>query len=229
MKISKEQNTLHIKKSGWSQVVVGAITLLIGLGVGFFGVVSDGIEEPLLVYVVAGAFSIFGAAFLALAKHMKASLQLGGQSHVVAKRVIGGKTERQDFATNDITGVELVTNTQRSTRTGSSSRGSSTQFVSELFLVLANGDRVKLGKKSKQGTGVAGVSVMLKAPLSKEANEIAEFLGVPLNGGDPGGSMMDKAKNAFKSAGSGQGTVSHDPVDQAGQQVQPNPGDQDRL
>ncbi len=192
------------------------ITILVGLGImitilgGFVGN-----NTPPLVGLVGLVFVIIGGLILMSARSMDTVMQRGGNITITATRVIGKNTQQQSIPITDVAAVRLVTYLQSTSSSTNSSDGFSissgaagqSRRRSELSLLLKNNDLVELASSDSSGGSfsVGGMNLsqlVQKAPLSNEAAEIANFLGVELQADDNSSvaSAVKSVFNAFKSA-----------------------------
>lgn len=194
MKIIQTNNQIEIKTGAVGQVITGI--LAIGGGVVFSGAVLSGVvgkNTPAWIAVFGLVGLVVGGLILKFADTRKVTIQTGGDTTITAKRVVGGKTANQTFPTASIVAVRLSTyvdySSNNSDNSGSSFNTSGPgQRRSNLSLLLGNNDLVELGTSGGGGgvsiNGMNVSSLIQKAPLSKEANQIATFLHVPLQADD---------------------------------------------
>ncbi|MGA7298571.1 MAG: hypothetical protein WBW92_13825, partial [Rhodanobacteraceae bacterium] len=82
----------------------------------------------------------------------------------------------------DVTSVHLETSqTQRQTKDADGSDRYETQVKSNLFLQTRDAQRIQIGSKTRT-VNVGGMlgALVQSMPLKKEAEQIANFIGVPL-------------------------------------------------
>jgi uncharacterized membrane protein len=218
MKLTQINNQLEIKTSSVGVAVTGIVFIIVGILLAIFilnGFAKKENGEPESPWV-----SLFGLVFVVIgyllawfAKNKKTVLQQGANTIVSVRRVLGGKTDEQSFPTANITAVQLYTYMDNTINSSSSPSRRST-----LSLLLNNNDIVELGSAGKNGFTFNGMNMgnlIRKAPLSKEANQVATFLGVPLQSSDvssiPG--AVQSIKQAFQGRQSRQTppTVSQSP------------------
>lgn len=188
MKISQTDNQLIATQGGKSSVVMGIFFALIGIA--FIIGLTVLSSNPHLTttgnsafgYIFGGVFVLVGVLMAIFASNRIVTLNKGGTSTVVSRRIIGSKEADQSFSTADVVGISLTTGPGSN---GSMMMGTNTsnRRLSTLTLLLKNNSVIQVGA-SNGGAGITinGISTNLiqKAPLSKEANTIASFLGVPL-------------------------------------------------
>ena len=189
MKIQQPTPDTLITKSGaGAGLFIGLLFMAIGIGGVVFALSGAAASKSILL--AAGAiFFVIGALVFFTASSETVVLRKSGQSSVENKRAIGGSKTSQTFDTATIRSVRLVT-TMLPTNTGgglNSSRASNGR-QSQLSLELNDNSQIVLGTASGGGglsvNGIGVTDLIQKAPLSKEAHQISEFLGVPLDAGD---------------------------------------------
>lgn len=187
MKIYQTDTQIEIKTSGLTQAILGVAVAIIGIilavaalaGVAKSG---DGTTSPAWVSLIGLAVLIVGGLLAFFSKNRDIILQKGGISSVNSKRVFGGQSKTESFDTIRVTAVNLSTYFANSS-SGSSSR----QRRSALSLILDDNSRVEIANSGSSSFSFEGISLtdlIAKAPLGKEANQIAAFLGVPLQSAD---------------------------------------------
>jgi hypothetical protein len=185
-------------------IIVGVLlTIFILSG---FAKNENGEPEPAWVSLFGVVFAVIGYLLAWFAKNKKTVLQQGANTVVSAKRILGGKTSEQSFPTANISAVQLHTYMDNTPSSSSSSSRRST-----LSLLLNNNDIVELGSAGSNGFTVNGMNIgnlIRKAPLSKEANQVAAFLNVPLQKSDNSSitGAVQSIKQAFKGNQPGQQT-----------------------
>lgn len=181
---------------------------------------TDGKKAPVWAMFIGIGVILVGAAMMFFAKNRSVTIQKGGNTTVSAKRVIGlGAPQQQTVPTANIVAVRLSTYVDRSGDTVGGNPSNSRRSV--LSLVLNNNDLIEVGGSGGGGISFNGLNVsslILKAPLSKEANAAANFLGVPLQADDT--STIAGAVKSLKAAFE-QGSTA--PPQQPRQPVQPTP------
>lgn len=176
------------------------------VGIALAGVVLGGFageNTPMWLALIGVGLVGIGILMVVTARDKVTTIEKGGQLTIQAKKIIGGATTQTTVPTADIVAVRLSTYIDR---TGSGSTGSGkpgSQKRSTLYLVLKNNDTVELGTSTAamSSFGVNGVDVtnlISKAPLSKEADQVATFLGIPLQADDT--SSVTGAIKAVKDA-----------------------------
>lgn len=202
MKILNTNNQLEIKQSGIVQVIVGFVTIVVGIGLVIFSMTSNkpGQSFPVAPLAIGAVAIIIGGLIIGFAKNRHFILRLGGDTTVESKRIIGGSQTAQSFPTANIVGVRLYTTASQTTDSTFNDSSTTPLSVSNnrksvLSLLLVNNDVVEIGSAS--GSGGIG-TIISHAPLSKEANKIASFLKLPLDAQDS--SSLMGAVNTIKNA-----------------------------
>lgn len=188
MKINQTQTQLELKTSGLSQAITGIILIIVGIIVAVAVLngaikIEGGKALPMwaalagLVFVVAGILSAF------FARNRDIILQKGGTSTVTSKRFFGGQPQNTTFDTNKVVAVSLSTHLTRDNNMDSNTGShSSTHRHSELSLVLDDNSMISIASSGGSGGSFSfGMSNFItKAPLGKESEQIATYLGIPL-------------------------------------------------
>lgn len=174
---------MDIRTSATTSLVVGVIFMVIGIVVAFM-LYASGLTVAVLVGL---ALIAIGALMVFLASSEHVVLRRGGTSLVEKKRLLGGKTKSQSFETRSVTAVRLITGMSRAQGGEAMNSSSSNSRQSVLSLLLSDNSLVQVAHKSGSGFSVNGLNVgalIQKAPLSAEASQVAQFLGVPLQASD---------------------------------------------
>lgn len=207
MKITQSNDQLIINEAGRGQLIGGILLIIVGivlaivLGAGLLH--TNGNKPPAWSAVFGLVFLVVGALLMRTAQNAVYTLQKGGNTVVDTRRLIGGKSAEQSFPTASIVAVRLETyfdyngvnnnmnnnmNNNWNNNMGMNNMNGQMQRRSTLSLLLNNNDLVQIGTKSSGGgvsvNGVGMNGIFSKAPLSNEANQIATFLGVPLQAND---------------------------------------------
>lgn len=206
MKITQTNNQLEVKKGVIRAVIVGTVSIVLGIVViiatlsGNFPIHNSQTGETLPPWagsLVGALFALVGLIFIFFAKSKHIILQLQGQTTVIEKRLLGAP-QQMVIPTANIVAVQLVSHMEYDTTTNSSAGNSTTtqSRASSLILLLNNNDQIVVDVSKKNinrlSIGGTGLSSFQKAPLGKEAEQIANFLGVPLKSNDAG-SVFDMA------------------------------------
>jgi hypothetical protein len=192
MKITQTDSQIELKNSGIGQAFLGLVFIVSGVGVSLItrSPDADGKKAPFWVLLIGIAVVIGGIAMIIFAKNRSVTIRKGGDTTVNTKRLIGGGPQQATIPTANIVAVRLSTYLDNnSVNDGNGGIGSSNQNSrrSTLSLVLNNNDLVELGSSGQGGLNINGLNVsslISKAPLSKEADQVARFLGVPLQADD---------------------------------------------
>jgi hypothetical protein len=202
MKVQQLNNdVLLISKGATGTIIISIALLLIGVGAGVAPLITSGLEW--WVHLIGAGLFIVGLVLLFTASKEVVTLRLTGESTVERTRVLSKKTTKESFQREQVAaiGLETVTSYERTSTTDS--QGDGIGGVSQpgnmrrvrrsvLYVQLTDNSQVIIGQaQSTNGTTIAGVDVSAfgKAPLFKEAQQIATFFGVPLTGSniDPTG------------------------------------------
>jgi hypothetical protein len=188
MKISQTDNQLVTTHGGKGSVVGGIVFALMGIAliIWLAAIMDDpNVEttgDSALGYLLGGVFVLVGVLMALFASKRIVTLNKGGTSSVVSRRIIGSKKDGQSFSTADVVGVSLTTGMPDSGG-AMNNMNTSSRRLSTLTLLLKDNTIIQVAV-SNGGAGITinGISsdLIQKAPLSKEADQIAQFLGVPL-------------------------------------------------
>lgn len=219
MKITQTNNQIELNNGGMGQLGVSAVLVVLGIiiAVGIFGgfVTNNGARISPLLGMIGVVLGITGVLVAFFAQKKRIVIVKGGDTAVTATRLIGGHSVSQSFPTASISSVRLYTYLEANNGSNSN-QGSGVSFGnsnsnntrrSELSLVLANNDVVELGSANAAASGLSvnGMNVsglVQRAPLSHEAQQLAEFLGVPLDAQDGSNlaTAVTSVVDAFKQA-----------------------------
>lgn len=193
MKVIQSGDQLELRSSGIGQLLIGIIFTVIGIGLTILLLTTpsdNGKKAPLWSVLIGLVFIIAGILAAIFAKNRSVVMRKGGDTTVTAKRLFGGAPQQQSVPTASIVAVRLSTyidNTGNTSSNGSMGNPQNSRR-SVLSLVLNNNDIIEAGSSGGKGgfsiNGLNVSSLIMKAPLSKEANETANFLGVPLQADD---------------------------------------------
>lgn len=178
MKITQNNDRLTIISSGLKTVLFGLVFTIVGVELTVSFLQDAKSYVPIFFSAV---FGLVGVMLISFSKKRTIIIEQE-QTCLIDKYVIGGKPNQQTISTADIIAVNLDVNTNvdrdsdgttSKTRTGS------------LALVLKNNDLIKIESSSGgfDALTINGLnlgSLISKAPLSKEAEQIAAFLQVPM-------------------------------------------------
>lgn len=215
MKLTQTDNQIEVKNNGIGQLLIGAVFFVAGIAVTALILSShssDGKKAPIWVVLFGLLFCVIGVFIAFMAQNRRTTIQKGSNVTVWAKRLLIGAPQEQSVPTSSVVAVRLTTSADYS---AAQDGDTTNQRRSVLSLVLTNNDLIEVGSAgTKNMISINGMNVsnlISKAPLSKEANQLASFLGVPLQASDtstiPG--MVQSVKSAFQNDGSnGSGPVS---------------------
>lgn len=209
MKISQTNDSLTIKTNGFAQLVIGAVFFFGGVVVSALilsGVLeSNGEKLPAWLSFVILVFAVIGFFLARSAQNRTITLQKNGKSSITSKKLVGSGTAAQNFSTDEIAAVKLSTYMDNST---DSDGKQINRRRSELSLLMRNNDSIQIADEaSKSGSfsfnGIDLSTLISKAPLGKEAKQIADFLGVEMQAVDMSNpatvirSMVDAVKTGM--------------------------------
>lgn len=194
MNLIQTDTQINIKSNGTGQVIAGVIVIIVAVAL-MIATVAKIINAPIWFVLIGLLIAGIGALLLRTAENRTITISKGAETNVQATRVLGGKTENQNFPTNTIVAVELYTYIDQSGSNNnnrgngfSATRNDASSRRSDLSLVLNNNDKVQLASdRSSGGFSVNGINLsnlVQKAPLGKEAQQVADFLQVPLQAAD---------------------------------------------
>lgn len=199
MKINQTDTQLELKTNGIAQVIIGTIFALIGVAVSIFILTSSTkSDDPSSIWFAAMGipFVAIGAYIVFSSHNRQVVINKGGITTVVTKRTIGGTPQTQSFETSHIVAIQLATYL--------SSNNSGTERRSTLSLITNDNNLIEIADKGSKAPSINGFSItgLVKAPLSKEANRIAAYLGVPLQASDNSNpiNVIESAVNSYSEA-----------------------------
>lgn len=193
---------MELKSSGIGNFIGGIFFAVVGIAatiVIYISASSDKSDASPLLSLIGVVFVIIGILMAVFAKNRIIHLDRSAESFIYTKKVIGGEALRQNFNISEIIAVNLYTYT--SAATSGNSGDSAPNRRSKLSLVMKNNDLVEIEDSSSKGFQFNGMSVgslITKAPLSKEANELSGFLGVPIQ--NQGQLSISDAVSSIKNA-----------------------------
>lgn len=195
MKITQTNDTeLTILNSGTAGLIGGGTLLLIGIGIGVYPLIGT---AEWWVSLIGAAVAGFGGLLIFTAATVTTTLRRGGTSTISERRLVGGRLKEASFESSQVDHIKLESHTEYSSSSSSNRSGQQNRRrVSEVFAELKDGTEISLATQSANANGgvsLNGISVgaVMKAPLSKEAKQIADFLGVPLKTGLQDASLQD--------------------------------------
>jgi hypothetical protein len=206
MKTTQTDNQIELKSSGAGQVFFGVVLVIVGIIMAIFllGSADDsGKKAPAWTILIGVAMALGGIAAILFAKNRSVTIQKGGNTTVTVKKVLGGGPQAQTIPTANIIAIRLATYIDQTASSNGSGNPNNSRR-STLSLVLNNNDLVEVGSSGKKGgfslNGINLGSLVSKAPLSKEADQLTAFLGVPLQADDTSsiGGAIKAVQSAFQ-------------------------------
>jgi hypothetical protein len=186
MKITQTENQLEIKTSGIPSLLIGILLFIIGIVVlvtvstGIWKINGNGQSTAVIGPIIGVLMAVGGVAGAFLARNRNTILQKDGTSTVTQKHIILGREKVVSFDTKRIQAVCLTTEF----RNGNGNGNSGMQRRSQLSLMLDDNSLIQIarsaGSSSSSINGLNVTSLVMKAPLSEQADEISKFLGIPL-------------------------------------------------
>ncbi|HTD27820.1 MAG TPA: hypothetical protein VK660_00365 [Xanthomonadaceae bacterium] len=186
MKIQTTQNQMIIDNSNMVFVVVGALLGLGGIVAAILGLIGHNNVEM----AIGAGLAIMGALFVFVTKSTHIVLDKSGPSSLSSKTIVS-QTTTQSFNLSEVTTVlleareasETVKNPDGSTR-------NQTKITANLILVTSNAQRIPIGSATRTMDigGLIG-SLITTLPLKNEAEQIAKFIGVPMQASDTAGPL----------------------------------------
>lgn len=196
MKMIKTNNQIEFKDNGWLSLVVAIILTIAGIAL-LAVAITDGMN--LVMLGIGAILLLIGAAIALLAKKKVVTVVKDGEVSVYQKRLLFGKPVTQSVPVSRVKAVRLQTSTE--TRSNSNDKSDRPSRTSRLTLVLDDNTLVEVARKSQNNSSVNEINLnaFKKAPLSKEGQALAEFLGLELDAADTSTlkGAVDMFKNAF--------------------------------
>lgn len=183
MKIIQNDNRMEIHANSLNNITVGLIFTAVGL---FIAIYFYHYSKSLAPILFGCIFTIVGVGLILFSKKRTIIIEKEGMTTVTDRNIIiRRQPSQQSIPTTDIVGISLSTYMQQNRDPdGNNSRTRS----STLSLLLKNNDLIKIENSTNSGgfsmSGINFGGIITKAPLSKEAEQIATFLGVPLKAND---------------------------------------------
>jgi hypothetical protein len=186
MKIQTTQNQMVIDNPNGMFVVVGALLGVIGIAAAIYGLIEH--RTPLMA---VGAFLVvLGTLIVATAKSTHIVLDKSGPSSLSSKTVFS-QSKTQSFNLSEVTTVLLEARENSETvKNADGSTRNQTKIIANVFLVTSSAQRIPLGTATKVMDigGLLG-SLIATLPLKEEADQIATFIGVPMQASDSVGQI----------------------------------------
>lgn len=177
MKIRQTAEQLVIDNSLAMPVATGCILALGGIAIAALGLLNHLWWLPLLGL----ALLAIGALAALFAKSTHVVLSKSGDSSIAAKSLLGS-TQSHTFALADVTAVQLQSSqSQHRSTDADGSQRYDTQVKSVIYLKTRDARSMQIGSKTRTLNlgGMLGALVQ-SAPLRREAEQIAGFVGVQL-------------------------------------------------
>ena len=182
MKITSTTTAITIVDKALGSQIAGGAAIVIGAGIAL-GIGLGGSSNRMAGLAIGSFFVVIGLAMLFLSKGSIITIDKGAGVVSVRKKGLVGGTSDDRVPLSSVTGVVLTIsydNTTTATTTTNSPAGNSRR--STLALALQDGGRVELASAtSGSGLTLNGVPLggaIFKAPLSEQAQQIADFLGL---------------------------------------------------
>lgn len=229
MKIQQTNTEFTIKMGAGSALFMGAIFSLIGISV-TIALLSTEQKWPALFGLIFVAVGLF---LLASASTRNVTFQKDGNTTITDKKVLFGAPKVQTFPTSSIARVSIESHTEYQNRSVNDTGSSLDRTVSEpvligtLSIVLNDGSSIAIDTASRNqsmsnnsftinGIPIGGIISAVKSfsgkpPLTKEAEKLAGFLGVPFASEGSTGSIIGDITQAL----SGQGATTQTTADPA--------------
>lgn len=181
MKIRQASDQLIIDNSLLMAVATGII-----LGLGGLAIVLLGYLNHLWwLWLLGLALLAIGALVAVFSKSTHIVLAKSGDSSIAAKTLFT-QSKTRSFALKDISAVQLVSSqTQRLSKDADGSQRYDTEVKSSVYLRTNDARVLQIGSKTRTLNlgGMIGALIQ-SAPLKSEAEQIATFIGVPLQVSD---------------------------------------------
>lgn len=177
MKIRQTPDQLIIDNSLFMPIAAGIMLGLGGVAVGTLGSLNH-----LWWLTLAGlALLVIGTLVAVFSKSMHIVLTRSGDCSIATKS-LSGHIKSHAFALKDITAVELQSSqTQHLTKDADGSQRYDTEVKSTVYLKTTDARMFQLGSKTRTLNIGGMLGVLIQAmPLKAEAEQIAAFIGVPL-------------------------------------------------
>lgn len=187
MKIIKTNSEQwEIRESGMVAVVAGGVAIISGVILAGWWLAH--LQTMAWWWSAVGVgVATLGVLIIFSASSKQVILRRQGTSEVVTTKVVGHKQVRLRFERSQIVSVNLDTSDQMTTSSSSEGTTTTRERSSVLYVMLSDNNEVVLATRRSNsganGVSVSGVSLsgFGKAPLSDEAQQIAQFYGVPLS------------------------------------------------
>lgn len=182
MKLQTSTDQVTLTQSGIGSIIAAIILTVCGLALAIGTVIA---KSPIYIPLIGVALIAFGIFAGWTAQSTTTILRKNSPSSTISKRLIGGATNSHDFDASKTVRVELITQALNDNANSGTNQQQSRRSI--LKLVLDDNTEVILGEATRNSGATVngiGVSNFLTPPLQKEAQAVADFLGVPLNAAD---------------------------------------------
>jgi len=174
MKITQTPNRMEIYINGVSSILFGLVMVFVGSFVAYYSFH----RSELWPIVIEFIFVITGLPLIFLAKNKSIIIEKGAMTTIFVQNVIFRSSKQKSIPTTDIVGVTLVS---RMYSNKMANGDDTVKRISTLFLLLKNNDLIMITKKVQSNQEESSFfGLIVKSPLSRDAEQIAKFLGVPL-------------------------------------------------
>ena len=224
MKIQTVSNDeLQIQSSGKWVFIFGIALIPIGIAAGVALFLT---QENKMTGLIGLAALAVGAALIFFAENKTITLRKSGLSSITTSKLMSSETRKQEFDARGAQFIELQVSRETSNDTNGSKN---TSLSSEMYLHIPNTVATLLARESNSlnfSVGVLDFGELLgHAPLQKEAQIVADFLGVPVQINDMSSIMgavktMAGLKGTFDSMVAQNATSNNQPTQVAESQPQ---------
>lgn len=184
MKLKHTNNDeIEINESGLPGILAGVVVIVVGGGMAILPVLQQGTPWWWSLIGIAIACAGVFVAVSAASRHIV--LRKNGECSIVETKVLTRKEKVQTFQSDQIVTVGLESATSYERGAGSQSDDMRRVRTSVLYVALRDNSQIIIAtkKSGSSSSGVNGINLASfgKAPLSDEAQQLANFFGVPLN------------------------------------------------
>lgn len=177
MKIRQTADQMVIDNSLAMPLATGIV-----LGLGGMAIILLGYLNRLwLLWLLGLALVAIGALVVTFAKSTHIVLARSGASSIASKTLFT-QSKAHSFALDDVSSVLLLSSqTQRLSKNADGSQRYETDVRSTLYLKTADARMLQVGNKTRT-LDIGGMigALVRSMPLKKEAEQVAAFIGVPL-------------------------------------------------
>lgn len=169
---------LQIQSSGKWVFIFGIALIPIGIAAGVALFLT---QENKMTGLIGLAALVVGAALIFFAENKIITLRKSGLSSITTSKLMSSETRKQEFDARGAQFIELQVSRETS---NDSSGNKNTSLSSEMYLHIPNTVATLLARESNSlnfSVGVLDFGELLgHAPLQKESQIVADFLGVPV-------------------------------------------------